>query len=190
MSNLILLANEFPYGNWEPYLETELKYYGTFDRVYFCALQLRKEHKKTQREIPLKNARVCAVEKAPNWVYLLYSVTALADKNLYREIKKLVKEKRFSWKRFVKLMVFISRSHYEANYLAEYFKKEGLIDKTQDPQGLQKSLGGGGISTPTVSSISRMWGSSLQSICKATGLSPGHIDLICMKKKGMFPTYQ
>lgn len=143
MSNLILLANEFPYGNWEPYLETELKYYGTFDRVYFCALQLRKEHKKTQRVIPLKNARVCAVEKAPNWVYLLYSVTALADKNLYREIKKLVKEKRFSWKRFVKLMVFISRSHYEANYLAEYFKKEGLIDKTQDPQGLQKSLGGG-----------------------------------------------
>lgn len=136
MSNLILLVNEFPYGNWEPYLETELKYYGGFDRVYFCALQLRKEHKRSRREIPLKNAKVCTVEKASNWVYLLYSVTALVDKNLYREIKKLVKGKRFSWKRFIKLMVFISRSHYETNTLVRYFKKEDLIDKSQ------KSLGG------------------------------------------------
>lgn len=183
MSNLILLVNEFPYGNWEPYLETELKYYGIFDRVYFCALQLRKEHKRSRREIPLKNAKICAVEKASNWVYLFYSVTALVDKNLYREIKKLVKEKRFSWKRFIKLMVFISRSHYETNTLVRYFKKEDLIDKSQ------KSLGGG-TSTPIVSSTSRMWGSFLQNVCKGTGLSPGHIDLICMKKRGMFPTYQ
>lgn len=162
MSNLILLANEFPYGNWEPYLETEIKYYDIFDRVYFCALQLRKEHKKTRREIPLENAKICEVEKAPNWVYLLYSVTALADKNLYREIRKLVKEGRFTWKRFIKLMVFISRSHYEANNLLKYFKKEGLIDKTQ------KSLGGG-ISTPTASSTSHMWGFFLQNICRDTG---------------------
>ena len=27
MRNLILLANFFPYGNGEPYLETEVKYY-------------------------------------------------------------------------------------------------------------------------------------------------------------------
>lgn len=31
MSNLILLANEFPYENWEPCLETEIKYYDIFD---------------------------------------------------------------------------------------------------------------------------------------------------------------
>lgn len=139
MKNLILLVNEFPYGNWEPYLETKLKYYGGVDRVYFCALQLRKEHKKTRREIPLKNAKVCAVEKAPNWVYLLHFVAAFADKNLYKEIIKLVKEKRFTWKRFIKIMVFISRSHYGNNALAKYFKKEGLTEKTQDTQGTQES---------------------------------------------------
>jgi glycosyltransferase involved in cell wall biosynthesis len=131
MSNLILLANEFPYGNWEPYLETELKYYDIFDCVYFCALQLRKEHKKTKRNIPLKNAKVCPVEKAPNWVYLIYSITALADKNLYREVRKLAEEKRFTWKRFIKLMVFLSRSHYETNALIKYLKKSGLMDKSQ-----------------------------------------------------------
>jgi glycosyltransferase involved in cell wall biosynthesis len=131
VKNLILLTNEFPYGNWEPYLETEIKYYDVFERVYICALQLRKEHKKTRREIPLKNAKVCAVEKAPNWVYLLYSITALTDKNLYRETIKLVSEKRFTWNRFIKLMVFISRSHYEANALIKFFKKEGLMDKLE-----------------------------------------------------------
>ena len=41
MRNLILLANFFPYGNGEPYLETEVKYYEQyFDRIYICSLQL------------------------------------------------------------------------------------------------------------------------------------------------------
>lgn len=45
MKNLVLLANEFPYGNWEAYLETEVNYYHEFDKVFICSLQLRKEHK-------------------------------------------------------------------------------------------------------------------------------------------------
>ena len=136
MGNLILLANEFPYGNWEPYLETETKYYGSFDQVYICSLQLRKEHMKTRRLLPIKNAKVYAVLKAPSWVYLLYSVTALIDRNFYRELKKLLTEKRLTIKRFEKLVVFISRSHYEANTLLKFFKKEHLRKKTQ------KSLNG------------------------------------------------
>lgn len=126
MGNLILLANEFPYGNWEPYLETETKYYGSFDQVYICSLQLRKEHMKTRRSLPIKNAKVCAVRKAPSWVYLLYSVTALMDRNLYHELKKLLTEKRLTMKRLEKLFVFISRSHYEADILLKFFKKEHL----------------------------------------------------------------
>lgn len=66
--------------------------------------------------------------------------------------------------------------------LVKDFKKESLMDKSQ------KSIGGA--STPTVSSTSRMRGYFLQSICKITGVSLGYIDLICMKKKGMFPIYQ
>ena len=31
MKTLYLLTNSFPYGDWEPYLETEVKYYDDFD---------------------------------------------------------------------------------------------------------------------------------------------------------------
>lgn len=183
MKSLILLANEFPFGNWEPYLETEIKYYDVFDHVYICSLQLRKEHKNTCRTLSLKNVKSFAVEKAPRWVYLLYSVKALCDRNLYSEIKKLTKENRFSMKRLEKLMVYLSRSHYEANVLLKYFKEEGLLSKTK------KAIGGGTF-TLTGSSTSRMWGFSLQDICRATGFSPGHIDLICTRRKEMYPTFQ
>lgn len=129
MGNLILLANEFPYGNWEPYLETETKYYGSFDQVYICSLQLRKEHMKSRRPLPINNAKVCAVRKASSWVYILYSVTALIDRNFYCELRKLLTEKRLTLKRLEKLLVFISRSHYEARILLKLFKKERLIKK-------------------------------------------------------------
>lgn len=40
MKTLYLLTNSFPYGDWEPYLETEVKYYDDFDEVYIFALQI------------------------------------------------------------------------------------------------------------------------------------------------------
>lgn len=46
MKTLCIFANEFPYGSWEAYLETEVKFYSEFDKVYIFSLQLRKEHAK------------------------------------------------------------------------------------------------------------------------------------------------
>ena len=51
MKTLYLLTNSFPYGDWEPYLETEIKYYDNFDEVYIFALQIRKEHLKRKRTV-------------------------------------------------------------------------------------------------------------------------------------------
>ena len=138
MNNLILLANEFPYGNWEPYLKTEVKYYNRFDQVYICSLQLRKEHKKIKRTLPLKNIKVCEVDKAPAWIYLLYSVKALMDINLYQEIKKLILRKKFTIKRFVKLMVFLSRSHYESDIILKFLKKEKLLKNQVNNERINK----------------------------------------------------
>lgn len=42
MKTLCIFANEFPYGSWEAYLETEVKFYSEFDKVYIFSLQLRK----------------------------------------------------------------------------------------------------------------------------------------------------
>lgn len=46
MKRLCLFTNEFPYGSWEAYLETEVKYYDKFDDVLIFSLQLRREHSK------------------------------------------------------------------------------------------------------------------------------------------------
>lgn len=40
MKILCLFTNEFPYGNWEPYLETEIKFYNDFDKVYIFSCNL------------------------------------------------------------------------------------------------------------------------------------------------------
>lgn len=73
MKTLILLTNGFPYGTWEPYLETEVNYYQTvFDRIYVCSLQIRKEHKE-KRSLP-ESFKVIPVYYAPRYIYLLHSL--------------------------------------------------------------------------------------------------------------------
>lgn len=125
MKTLILLTNGFPYGTWEPYLETEVNYYQTvFDRIYVCSLQIRKEFKEI-RSLP-KGFEVIPIYYAPRYVYLLYSFFSFFDGNLYAEVKKLWRTKRLSIKRIIALFVFLSRSHYEAKYIQQYFKKNGV----------------------------------------------------------------
>ncbi|MEC1747889.1 glycosyltransferase [Schinkia azotoformans] len=132
MSNLILLTNSFPYGNWEPYLETEVHYYDDFDQILICSLQIRKEHKDKIRKLPSDKFKICPVYYAPRYVYLLNAITAFADKNLYKELLKLAKQHRLSLKRIVKLFVYISRSNYEARILLNYLKENGLYNSTDN----------------------------------------------------------
>lgn len=128
MKNLILLTNFFPYGNGEPYLETEVKYYEQyFDCIYVCSLQLRKNDLQKRRELPSDKFKVLPVAKAPAYVYLLNSFRVLGDKNFYREIWKLMQEKRISFKRIVRLLVYLSRSYYEAGKIKGWLKKEGVF---------------------------------------------------------------
>lgn len=125
--NLILLVNGFPYGTWEPFLETEIKYYRDFSAVHICSMQLRKEHRKTIRPLPSDKFHVCPVPFAPMAVYLLNVFCALGDRNFYRELKRLIKEKKFSLLRFAWLMFYFSRSHYEARIIRKYLAREGVI---------------------------------------------------------------
>ena len=132
MKNLILLTNFFPYGNGEPYLETEVKYYEKyFNRIYVASLQLRKKDLRTCRALPSDNFKLLPVAKAPNYVYLLYSFRVLGDANLYIELKKLYHENRISYGRMVQLFVYLSRSYYEAKKIKCWFKKIGLLANPQ-----------------------------------------------------------
>ena len=112
MKTLCIFTNEFPYGTWEPYLETEINYYKDFEKVYIFSLQLRKEHSETKRKLP-DNFKVIPIFYAPKWVYLVNSIFVLTDKNLYRELRELKKEKRLQLPQIIDLFVYLSRAHYE-----------------------------------------------------------------------------
>lgn len=112
MKTLCIFANEFPYGSWEAYLETEVKFYSEFDKVYIFSLQLRKEHAKTKRSLP-ENFEVIPIWYAPKWKYLLNCVRVLGDVNLYKELFLLGKKGQLKIGRIIDLFIYLSRSNYE-----------------------------------------------------------------------------
>ncbi|AYZ73070.1 glycosyltransferase [Fusobacterium necrophorum] len=125
MKRLVLFTNEFPYGNWEPYLETEIKYYDCFfDEVVIFALQLRKEHSHSVRKISEK-IKVIPVYYTSRIIYFINSFVALFDRNLYKELFFLFKKNRLTPYNIVSLFIYLSRSHYEANKI---FKKISKLE--------------------------------------------------------------
>lgn len=131
MKTLCLFANEFPYGTWETFLETEVKYYSVFDKVIIFSLQLRKEHAKTIRSIP-ENITVVPVYKVERWKYLINSVVALIDRNLYYELSELKKNKSLGIKQIIDLFVYLSRSHYEARRIMRAVSSKGLVSDLRE----------------------------------------------------------
>lgn len=127
-TTLILLSNFFPYGNAEPYLETEVKYYSQyFERIYVASLQLRKKDLQAVRSLPSEKFKVLPIPKTANWVYFLNSIRVLTDKNLYGEIRRLLRNRRLSVNRIISLFVYLSRSYYEARKIIQWLREEKVI---------------------------------------------------------------
>lgn len=127
MKKLCLFTNEFPYGNWEPYLETEIEYYDNFEEIYIFSLQLRREHAKSVRKMSDKY-KVVPVYYVARWKYLLNAFRVLKDKNLYVEIRRLKNRKMLNIKRLIDLFVFFSRADYEMRMIAKSVSKEEIED--------------------------------------------------------------
>ena len=123
MKKLLVLANGFPYGTWEQYMETEEGYYSRFDRAWIASLQLRSEHSKTIRTLK-SGAEVIPVAYKSRLFYLVNSLTVLADKQLYKEIADLKRAGKLSMSRIVDLFVFLSRAHHEARVIDRALKNE------------------------------------------------------------------
>ena len=121
---LLVFANEFPYANYETYMETEAKYWDKFDKVYIFSLQLRRKNRKTHRDVP-SNCTVIPVLFNP-LAYILWALRALADKNLYDEFQMLINQKKCSLRSIIQLIVYISRSHYEAHVIIKKIKKNSI----------------------------------------------------------------
>lgn len=119
---MILLTNSFPFDKGETYLETEVNYYEKFDFVDIFALSVRRN--KGKREINGNNIEVYPIFFASKWVYIINSLRVLGDKNFYQELFKLLREKRLTVKRFIRLIVFITRARYEASLIMKNYKNK------------------------------------------------------------------
>lgn len=123
--DLIVLANGFPYGPWEPFLETEVKYYRGFENVHICAMQLRRAHRAVRRSLPSERFSVYPVPFSLAGC-IPGGLQALGDRNLYGELGRLISAGRFSLSRLAWLLFYFSRSHHEAAVIGRYLKKAGL----------------------------------------------------------------
>ncbi|MDO5064002.1 MAG: glycosyltransferase [Actinomyces bowdenii] len=125
MRRLVLLANAFPYGTWETFLETELEYLGDIDEVNIMSLSVRADQRRTRRHLPHPSMKAHPIAFRSRLFYLLASVRALADANLYRELRSLARDGRLRGSRIVTLFVFLSRTHHEARACRRLLKEAG-----------------------------------------------------------------
>ncbi|WP_262003465.1 glycosyltransferase [Microbacterium sp. Mcb102] len=127
MKVLLLFANAFPFGAWEPYLETEVEYYSSFDRVEIFSLSVRAEQRKSRRAIADSRIRVHPISFRSKAFYAIGALRVLFDGELYRETARLVRQRRLSPRRWVQLVVFLSRAHHEAGEVVKLIRRHRLV---------------------------------------------------------------
>lgn len=130
--NLILFTNFFPFGTGEPFLETEVKYYERyFENIYICSLQLREKDISVCRNLPSEKYKVLPVKKVSGIIYLIYSLRAIWDVNFYKEFVKLCNTRRFTFRRIMKLLIYLSRSYYEASRINKWLKENKVYNEEE-----------------------------------------------------------
>ena len=127
MKKLLVLAKEFPYGQYEQYMETEERYYTRFDQVWIAALDLKEKTVRSRRDLHSKE------EVIPVWYqsrifYHLNCLTILTDGNLYKEIFELKRSHRLTKQRVMNLLYYLSKAHHEARVIDKFLKKESKND--------------------------------------------------------------
>ncbi len=116
MSVLCVLANKFPYGKIEAYMESEVSFYTLLEEVYICSLIYEKKTDVEIRKIS-DDIKVIPVNNGGKINRILWGLFALSDLNFYSEIKRLFLENRFSVRRLYHLINFMSRSHRDARFI-------------------------------------------------------------------------
>lgn len=121
MKNLFLLTTGFPFPakSMETYLETETKYYGEFNIVNILAMGVRKNTVNQKRDVLENNVHIYPIVFASKIFYVVNGINALFDKNFYREILKLCKQKKLTIRRLIRLIIYISRSHSDCRKIVQ-----------------------------------------------------------------------
>ena len=101
MKDLFLLTTGFPFPakSMEAYLETETKYYDKFNSVNILSMGVRKNTINQKRTVLGKNVHIYPIIFASKIFYVVNGITAVFDKNFYKEIVKLYKQRKLSIRR-------------------------------------------------------------------------------------------
>lgn len=129
---LVLLANAFPFGTWEPFLERECEYYNEFDEVIIFSLSVRDEQRQYRRQLP-PNILVVPIDFRSPIFYAWNSVRLLGLSTFWTELGMLLRTKRLTPSRFVQLAVFLSRADYESR------KIRAWLERSKRPLGNYKT---------------------------------------------------
>lgn len=143
MKELIFLTDRYPYNNSEAFIENEISFLArAFDRVYIlpCGLMINTV---SVRNVP-ENVEIIAPpcqddifaikpSKKTKIVWGLrnllgWYILCLLNVEFYKEIKRLLGEKRFSIKRCFKIMRTLSPAIRNKTYYKKFFKNKKLGD--------------------------------------------------------------
>lgn len=127
---LILITTSFPFGKLEPFIESELKYYNSFDKVLCFAIHRAGD----AREIDYPNNFVFysvkdyTIKRDCKYIFKL-----LFKKIFWKEILTLIKSSRFSTKNISRLIsLSLQAEHYHKilkNRIKEFDKANGGNNK-------------------------------------------------------------
>lgn len=128
---LMVFANAFPYGTWEPFLQRETEYYEDFDDVYIFSLSVRDEQAETRRILDPR-IKVVPIRFRSKGLYAFRSIGLLLNSEFRKEIKGLISSRRFSLQRFVQAAVFFSRANYEAEQITSFIRKNVDLESNDE----------------------------------------------------------
>src|SRR5699024_2264639 len=128
MKKLFLFARRFPYGENEPYLETEIKYLNEFDEVHIFSLSVEKN--KSRRNVyEADNIHYHTIHTQNLLKYLLAMFSAFFSSHLYKELKKLIQTKRLSINSLKQLMIYLVKSRVEGKEIISHIQNKELISR-------------------------------------------------------------
>ena len=122
MNRLVILANAFPWGTWEPFLETEIPFFSKFERIDIISLSVRRSQLHKKRPLPT-NTKAHAIPYRSKIFYFIYSFCLLFNPLWYSEIVFLIRNRKFTLARLIQLAVFLTRARYEARCARKLLKK-------------------------------------------------------------------
>lgn len=126
MKKLFLFARRFPYGMNEPYLETEIKYYSSFDEVHIFSLSVEKDA--ARRDVfEANNIFYHTVQYQNLFKYIFALLASLFTASLYKELYKLIKTKRLALDSMKKLVIYLSKTKVEKNEIKKIISNKNLV---------------------------------------------------------------